>query len=524
MTYDWNKHRIGLVLTGGGAKGAYQIGCWKAMQEEGITEFEAISGTSIGGINAFLFGQGDLERAAKLWATMGKKSPLPKSLIQIVLALMERFGLAAFFAAHLYILLPIVALLSMVVGLVAPLLLIYLVFPESLIPLRLLVFPFLLCCFLGIERMFARTRIGRFTRPNTPYSRLDLKRYLRQSSFLEFSVLSGFLLGFILPAGLLVYDLFHGFSPIWALLLFPCFFLSLLVVILNYEFGVSSPGQLPLISGDRLYVLLKDHVREHGLLPKKPRVYVSRLREESVYLPGRVPDWVNEEIRRIMESENWSMADIPTIRRLMEEKGLTQYCAFAADTALGMEYLRLNDQPEDKVVEFLSSTGAIAGFLPRVRDQLSEYEELDWIQGSMKAVFCDAGLVDNTPIAPLLEREECDLIIVIFLDHRITDARAFLETKLETINDRIRRMNHHLDDELYEKLKDIRFLRPVRVKTSRLKDTVILPIVPRENLGGFFNATLIFTEEKINDHIEKGRRDTKLALKQFVQSALGADG
>ena len=53
-----------------------------------------------------------------------------------------------------------------------------------------------------------------------------------------------------------------------------------------------------------------------------------------------------------------------------------------------------------------------------------------------------------------------------------------------TINDRIRRMNHHLDDESYEKLKDINFLRPVRVKASRLKDSVILPIVPRENLGG----------------------------------------
>lgn len=33
----------GLILAGGGAKGAYQIGAWKAMRELDI-EFEAIAG------------------------------------------------------------------------------------------------------------------------------------------------------------------------------------------------------------------------------------------------------------------------------------------------------------------------------------------------------------------------------------------------------------------------------------------------------------------------------------------------
>lgn len=44
---------IGLVLSGGGAKGAYQAGVWKAMCELGVAnQVAAISGTSVGAINA----------------------------------------------------------------------------------------------------------------------------------------------------------------------------------------------------------------------------------------------------------------------------------------------------------------------------------------------------------------------------------------------------------------------------------------------------------------------------------------
>lgn len=45
-----------LVLSGGGAKGAYQVGVWKAMTELGIAnDVTVFSGTSVGGINAALF-------------------------------------------------------------------------------------------------------------------------------------------------------------------------------------------------------------------------------------------------------------------------------------------------------------------------------------------------------------------------------------------------------------------------------------------------------------------------------------
>lgn len=57
---------LGLVLEGGGAKGSYEIGAYKALKELGI-EIDGVVGTSIGAINGAMIVQGDLERAYELW-------------------------------------------------------------------------------------------------------------------------------------------------------------------------------------------------------------------------------------------------------------------------------------------------------------------------------------------------------------------------------------------------------------------------------------------------------------------------
>ena len=61
-------HR-GLVLGGGGAKGAYQIGVWQALKSENIT-FEVITGTSVGALNGALVLLDDVEVARDLWLTI----------------------------------------------------------------------------------------------------------------------------------------------------------------------------------------------------------------------------------------------------------------------------------------------------------------------------------------------------------------------------------------------------------------------------------------------------------------------
>jgi len=60
--------KLGIVFSGGGGKGAYEVGAWKALNEFGIDKnVEAVAGTSVGGLNAALFVQGDLAAAERLW-------------------------------------------------------------------------------------------------------------------------------------------------------------------------------------------------------------------------------------------------------------------------------------------------------------------------------------------------------------------------------------------------------------------------------------------------------------------------
>lgn len=57
----------GIVLEGGGAKGAYQIGAWKALEEAGV-KIKGIAGTSVGALNGALMCMDELETAQEVWS------------------------------------------------------------------------------------------------------------------------------------------------------------------------------------------------------------------------------------------------------------------------------------------------------------------------------------------------------------------------------------------------------------------------------------------------------------------------
>ena len=60
--------KIGLVLSGGGGKGAYELGVWRALKELGISKYISVfSGTSIGAFNLVLFVMDNMEKADKQW-------------------------------------------------------------------------------------------------------------------------------------------------------------------------------------------------------------------------------------------------------------------------------------------------------------------------------------------------------------------------------------------------------------------------------------------------------------------------
>ena len=60
---------VGLVLSGGGAKGAYEVGVWKALCEAGVADrITVFSGTSVGAINAALLASvRDPDKCAQIW-------------------------------------------------------------------------------------------------------------------------------------------------------------------------------------------------------------------------------------------------------------------------------------------------------------------------------------------------------------------------------------------------------------------------------------------------------------------------
>ncbi|MEG1972295.1 MAG: patatin-like phospholipase family protein, partial [Oscillospiraceae bacterium] len=62
-----------LVLGGGGAKGSYEIGAWKAFEELNKS-WDMIVGTSIGSLNGAAMVQGDFKSALRLWENIDYKN------------------------------------------------------------------------------------------------------------------------------------------------------------------------------------------------------------------------------------------------------------------------------------------------------------------------------------------------------------------------------------------------------------------------------------------------------------------
>lgn len=72
------------MLEGGGAKGSYQVGAWKALKELGI-EINGVAGTSVGALNGAMIVQGDFEKAYEIWSNI-----TPSSIIKIDDKLFEK--------------------------------------------------------------------------------------------------------------------------------------------------------------------------------------------------------------------------------------------------------------------------------------------------------------------------------------------------------------------------------------------------------------------------------------------------
>jgi len=80
--FTQGQKRRGLVLAGGGAKGAYAFGCLRAFRKAGIS-FEAVAGTSVGALNALLWSADrskDFDVGKKLWRQISFDNIYPSRL------------------------------------------------------------------------------------------------------------------------------------------------------------------------------------------------------------------------------------------------------------------------------------------------------------------------------------------------------------------------------------------------------------------------------------------------------------
>ncbi|MGN0394991.1 MAG: patatin-like phospholipase family protein [Coprococcus sp.] len=77
------KDSYGLVFGGGGGRGSYEIGVWKALEEYGdYFNIGAVSGSSVGALNAALYACGDLNKAEQMWHDITNEKILSNKTIE----------------------------------------------------------------------------------------------------------------------------------------------------------------------------------------------------------------------------------------------------------------------------------------------------------------------------------------------------------------------------------------------------------------------------------------------------------
>lgn len=64
--------KVALVLSGGGAQGAYEIGAWKALRKLKF-KFDLVTGTSVGALNGIMVVQNDFHKAYRIWKNISFK-------------------------------------------------------------------------------------------------------------------------------------------------------------------------------------------------------------------------------------------------------------------------------------------------------------------------------------------------------------------------------------------------------------------------------------------------------------------
>jgi predicted acylesterase/phospholipase RssA len=493
------KKKRGLVLEGGGAKGAYAFGCLLAFKEHGI-KFDAVAGTSIGGINAACWATKSLPEGEKLWRSL-RPLTLTHSMwflifllaVSFFQPLIGLFILICFLSIIPYSLLSeffigrteyldemgLGAILTMIITLLS-------VVGAYYVAYVLLDSGFwqtVIVCIYTIIFVF-----GMYT--DNAAARHTFMAIVSLSAFL-FIIRVIFFLGYLLVAE--IYNLFiPQTSP--DSIKFPESLPSF------FQYGVYAIGALFIFIG---YFLIS---RKISLLNQRN---LKSLITKTLTNPFTLPTYICAA-RKVDVINHKS----PSFIFSSQSDGLgTVHLSWIS--AYIPEYIRLDEISDDeqKANVLLATSALPVGIFPPVRLDGKEY--------------VDGGTVDNLPIYELINSEKVDELIIVritpqgwtkqefFSYYGKTRLRTLLEEYTNRLKERFRQMkipsgdyygdllNDNIHDESKQILKDLES----EFENSNLMPKRIITIEPSESLGGFLTGTLRFTPKYVNKLIEQGKRD-----------------
>jgi len=414
----------GLVLEGGGAKGAYALGCLLALEEKGI-RFDVISGTSVGALNAAISSAELLESGKELWKNLSFSKVCSNSKLTT-----------------------------------------WIIFPLHLLGLFLHHVPI----------------IGAMPFPN---------RLKPQSGYSFIAIVIG------IPILL-----------IWILLLITILFVDIGPSLLNEVLVINA---IMIFFGFLWAIPFWMRQKNRSLFNTTPlRNEISNLLEDRVI---KIPTYITTAYRReLFDPDKPGFYHIGTqfnyVRSAMAQEEYLPH------------YIRLDTLSNKSRIDFLTASAAIPfGIFPSVLLEGVEY--------------IDGGIIDNTPIFPILQYHECDEIYVVRLR---PNHSGDIQKAWQTV-DRILRV----DKISKEECKKMYFRSMQTKKISEAIDEIIDPpenvpfrdlpfrsdrviiISPQKSLGSFWRGTMNFTSRYTNKLLKMGFDDTLRILSHgscYINSSL----
>lgn len=497
------KVKRALVLSGGGAKGAYAFGCLKAFKERNI-EFDAVSGTSVGALNALLWSTNSMNEGQKLWDELSFSTVYPVRLFskQGNPSVLFRLFAPLVFTYNLLssswqgepnpvsrILAPFLFLLWVLPFVPAILLISYIQVVEfrdiglpsinsawDLLPQ----FIILYCIYIFVIEL-------RKTYNQIAQNKVDSSKHF-----------SGLIVAFLIFIGILILFLvfmrFRGgafpeqFVNIIILFLAPILILPILMafIVKIFLFCISRINKKigSVLDSTPLYKTIDKIVKYKSFnIP----TFVTTAVLKEMYDPD-FNDWCpdNESIPSI-----WKFIIRPKFFELASKKfWLPKYS----------EVSRL--PTEDSSLFCLASAALPFGIVPSVEIQKEE--------------FVDGGIIDNTPFFPFIEEIQAEEIYVISLENFKSDDEAIekLEITLKKWQEleRLQRIQYYPKPEQLlnkDKEKILRFKEQLIPYREIKNFPIIKPFYPRsESLGNFLTGTLNFSGQYASKIMQRGYLET----------------